>query len=307
MGFRGGWLGWSSAAWAAWILWLPLGATAQEIEPRSYSASPVGTKFAVAVLGNTRGEIVFDASSALSDVTASINTAAIGVGGVFGLAGRQSSLALAVPYAWGGASGNVGEDRRSITRSGLADPRLRFSMILLGGPALSRAAFQGRKRGPMLGVSLVVVPPLGQYDPDKLVNIGTNRWAWKPEIGVSFPRGAWQFDVYAGAWLFDDNTEFYGGRRRSQEPLTSYQAHVSYTFRPGLWAAADATYYSGGVTTVGGLRSADLQNNLRYGLTLSMALKQGHSLKLGLSDGAMTRVGGDFVSVGLSWQYAWFD
>jgi hypothetical protein len=204
-------------------------------------------------------------------------------------------------------SGNVGDDRRAITRSGPADPRLRFSWLLAGGPARSRSEFQARTPAPLLGASLVVVPPLGQYDSSRLVNLGANRWAWRPEIGVSFPKGPWQFDLYAGVWLFGTNDDFYGGQRRSQESVASYQAHVSYTFRPGMWIAANGTYYTGGVTTVNGVRGRDLQNNFRAGLTFSMTLTRAHSLKLAFSDGATTRVGGDFRSVALAWQYVWFD
>lgn len=155
--------------------------------------------------------------------------------------------------------------------------------------------------------SLVVVPPLGQYDPSRLVNLGSNRWAGRPEIGVSFPRGPWQFDLYTGVWLFAANDEFYGGQRRTREPIASYQAHVSYTFRPGLWLAANGTYYTGGVTTVDGVEGSDLQNNTRVGLTFSMALTRGHSLKLSFSDGTTTRVGGDFRAGAVAWQYTWFD
>jgi hypothetical protein len=291
----------------ALLLGLPALAFGQELEPRAYSRSPVGTNFAVATYGRTEGDIVFDSSSVFSDVSARVDSAALGLGRVFGLAGRQASLALAVPYVLGDVSGNVGEDRREITRSGLGDPRLRFSAILVGGPAQTRSEFAGSARGPILGVSLVVVPPLGQYDSSRLINIGANRWAGRPEVGVSFPHGPWQFDLYAGVWLFGTNDDFYGGQRRTQENVASYQTHISYTFRPGLWVAANGTYYTGGVTTLDGVRSRDLQNNFRFGLTFSMALKGGHSLKLAYSDGATTRVGGDFRSVVVGWQYAWFD
>jgi hypothetical protein len=291
----------------ALLLGLPAFAFGQELEPRAYSRSPVGANFALVSYGRTEGDIVFDSSSVFSDVSARVNAAAVGAGRVFGLAGRQASLALAVPYALGDVSGNVGEDRRAITRSGLADPRLRFSTLLVGGPAQTRSEFAGSARGPIVGVSLVVVPPLGQYDSSRLINLGANRWAWRPEVGVSLPRGPWQFDLYAGVWLFGTNDDFYGGQRRTQEPVASYQTHVSYTFRPGAWVAVNANYYTGGVTTVDGVRGGDLQNNLRVGLTISMALTRGHSLKLAYSDGATTRVGGDFRSIGVAWQYLWFD
>jgi hypothetical protein len=286
---------------------IPAIGCSQELDPRAYSASPIGTTFAILGVSDTSGDIVFDASSAITDVHASVNSATFSAGRAFDLAGRQATIAIGLPYAWGDVSGNVGEQRQSITRSGLGDPRLRLGVLLYGGQALDRDAFVKSQRTPILGVSLVVVPPLGQYMPDKLINIGTNRWAFKPEVGYSHPLGHWQFDGYAGMWLFTDNTDFYGGHRRSQDPVMSFQAHVSYTIKPGLWAAVDATQYSGGAASVDGVPNSGRQKNLRLGLTLSTPVPgvRGLSAKFTYSDGAVVRVGSDFKSVGLALQYAW--
>ncbi|MEO8306459.1 MAG: transporter [Pseudomonadota bacterium] len=236
-----------------------------------------------------------------------MNSATLSAGRAFDLAGRQATVAFGLPYAWAQVEGNVGEQRHSITRSGLGDPRLRLGVLLYGGQALDRDAFVKSKRTPILGVSLVVVAPLGQYMPDKLINLGTNRWSFKPEVGFSYPLGHWQFDGYAGAWLFTDNTDFYGGQRKSQDPVLSFQGHVSYTIRPGLWAAVDATQYSGGSSSIDGIANASRRKNLRLGLTLSapVAKVRGLSVKLAYSEGAVVRVGSDFSSVGLAFQYAW--
>jgi predicted porin len=148
---------------------------------------------------------------------------------------------------------------------------------------------------------------VGEYFSDKLVNIGANRWAFKPELGVSYPIGRWYLDAYAGVWLFTDNDAFFGGAKREQDPLASYQVHVSYAFRPRLWIAFDATYYTGGRTTVDGTRNADTQSNSRLGLTMSLPIGRSQSLKFNWSEGATTRIGGDFTTVGIAWQWAWFD
>jgi hypothetical protein len=283
-------------------------AQAQEIEPRAYSATPVGTNFALLAYGNTNGDVVFDDSSTLSDVRADVNTASVGLGRVFDLAGRQSSLMLLLPYQWGDASGNVGEDRRSIERSGMADLRLRFSTFLAGGEALRPRDFAARaKNRPQIGASVVLIVPTGEYSADRLVNISTHRWAAKPEVGLTLPRGAWQFDLHAGIWVFGDNDDFLGSSRRSQDPVLSYHGSISYTLRPGTWLAVGGTYYHGGETSLDGRDDGNRQSNFRIGATLSTALGGGHSLKFTYSDGAIVRVGGDFRTVGIAWQYAWFD
>ena len=296
-------------ALATLLLWAATlqGARAQEIEPRSYSASPVGTTFALVGYGGTRGDVVFDASAPFSNVTARVDTVSLGVGRVFALGGRQASFVLLLPQQWGEAAGDVGEERRSVERSGAGDLRLRFSTLLVGGQALAPREFAARERGPSLGASLVLVAPTGQYASDRLVNIGTNRWAAKPELGLTWPRGRWQFDLHAGAWVFGDNDDFLGGSRRSQDPVLSLHAGLSYTLRPGTWIALGGTHYTGGETSVDGRNDGNRQSNLRLGATLSVALGKGHSLKFTYSDGAVVRVGGDFRTLGVGWQYAWFD
>lgn len=293
--------------WMALLTGLPVIVMAQELDPRAYSPSPVGTTFVVVSDSQSSGSAVFDATSPFSDVHANFGLAALSAGRVLGLAGRQSSLLLTLPYAWGDVSGNVGGAQRSVSRSGLADARLRFSMLLLGGPALEPAAFVSREQRAILGVSLTVVAPIGQYDNSKLINIGSNRWAFKPEIGLSRPTGRWQWDLYEGVWFFEDNDNFFGGHRRAEDPILTTQTHLSYTFRPRLWVAADVTYYTGGAVTVDGARASGSQRNVRVGVTASMPLAQQQSLKLSYSNGAVTRVGGNFRSITAAWQYAWID
>jgi len=279
---------------------------AQEMEPRAYSPSPVGTNFVLAGYARSSGNVVVDASLPLSDVDAQLNFGTLAYGHTFGVLGRSANVLVVAPYVWGEVSGNVNEEAASITRSGPGDPRLRLSVNLLGGPALPPAEFAVRKPATTLGASLTVVPPLGEYYPEKLINLGANRWAFKPELGLSVPVGRWSLDAYAGVWLFGDNDEFFGGVRREQDPIGALQFHASYTFRPRLWVAFDSTWYAGGRSTVNGVEKSDRQENTRIGLTLSLPFGNRQSIKLTLSDGATTRVGGDFSTFGVAWQYAWF-
>jgi hypothetical protein len=284
----------------------PAVASGQELEPRAYSPAPAGSTFLVRAYSHSSGELLFDAAAPVTDARAKIETAVLGVSHVFDLAGHQASIAALAPYAWGDASGNVGEDRRSISRSGWGDARLKLSGILIGGPALSSQAFAARKPGPIVGASVLAVLPTGEYDPTRLINIGANRWAIKPEIGVSYPMGRWQADAYAGVWLFADNDNFFGGRRKSQDPLGSFQAHLSYTVRPRLWAAVDTTYYTGGATRLDGVGGSDRQNNVRVGATISLPVARRQSIQIHYSHGAITRIGGKFSTFAIAWQSAWF-
>jgi len=281
-------------------------AGAQDLEPRAYTPSPTGMNFVLAAYGHSSGDVVFDPSVPITDVSAGVNTVALFYGRTFGLLGRSATAAIQLPYAWGNIEGNVFEERRSVYRSGLADLRLRLTANLLGGPALARAAFAQRRPRTTLGVSLVTIAPTGQYDPAKLVNVGTNRWAFKPELGLSQPAGRWVLDLHGGVWLFGDNASFFGGSRREQATLFTFQAHVSYTLRPRLWLAGDATYYTGGRTTVDGVTKADLQRNSRFGVTLAVPVNRRSSFKVSWARGLTTRIGGDFDTLAAGYQWLWF-
>jgi hypothetical protein len=275
------------------------------MEPRSYSPNPTGIQFLALAYGRTTGGVVTDASLPITDIDARLNSGSVGYGRTFALFGRSALATVGLPYVKGDVSGNVGEARREITRSGLADARLRVSMNLIGGPSMTPQEFARRTPQTTLGMSLTVAPPVGQYNSQKLINLGANRWAFKPELGVSYPHDRWYFEGYLGVWLFTDNDDFFGGSRREQDPITTLQTHIVYTLQPRLWLAFDANFYRGGRTTVNGARKADLQSNSRVGLTASVPIGANQSLKLTWTDGATTRIGSDFTTLGVAWQYTW--
>jgi len=284
-------------------VFVPGRGAAQEIEPRAFSPSPVGVTFALVGAGQSTGGILTDPSLPVDDVDAEINAGVLGLGRSFGLFGRLTTVAIAQPYLSAQFDGTLDGEPAARSLSGFGDTKLRASLNLLGNPALSAAEFGQRKPTTTVGVSLTVNAPTGVYHPARLINAGTNRWALKPEIGISHPAGRWTLEASAGVWLFEDNDEFFGGRHLEQDALASIQAHVSYTFRPRLWLSLDATYYDGGETTVDGVAKNNRQSNSRYGATLSLPLNRSQSLKFYVNDGATTRIGSDFTTWGIAWQY----
>jgi Putative MetA-pathway of phenol degradation len=290
-----------SACWAS-------GTTeAQEIEPRAYSLSPSGVNFLALIGGHSEGGVLTDPSLPVTDIEAQVDAVGFGYGRTFDFAGRSANIGIAVPYITVEASGNIGEERASVTRDGIGDTKLRLAVNLLGGPAMTPREFAQRVPKTTLGASISVSAPTGEYDPSKLVNIGTNRWAVKGELGLSHPIDKWFLELYAGAWWFADNDDFFGGQLREQDPLASIQAHVSYTFRPRLWVAFNSTYYTGGQTTLNGVPKDDRQANSRAGVTVSMPVGKNYSLKFSWSRGATTRIGSNFTNYGIGFQYAWMD
>ena len=281
----------------------------QDLEPRAYSPSPTGTNFMIAGFGTSSGSVLFDPTLPITDVHANLYSPLVGVGRTMGIAGRQALVTAALPYVWGDIEGKVSEQQTAITRSGLADLRVKLAFNLRGSPALTPQEFaKSRHRGIIVGTSLSVVVPIGQYDPAKLINLGTNRWAFKPELGISYPRKRWNFDLYAAVWLFTKNPIFYPGTSmRRQDPLSSLQAHVSYTIRPRLWLAVDSTWYGGGAGHVNDGPATGRLSSSRIGVTLSLPLRKKQSLKVAYSTGATARSGADFSTLSVAWQFMWFD
>jgi hypothetical protein len=292
---------------AAVMLLLSAPLPAQDLDPRAYVPAPVNSTFLVWGFGLSHGGVLTDPSLPITDLNATVETPSLGVGRSFSLFGQSAQAFAALPYSWAQVSGRVVGEARDTSRAGLSDMRLRVSVLVHGAPAANVVEMMKAPRRTILGTSLTVVAATGQFFPDKLINLGTNRWAFKPEFAVSRPLSErWMLDVYAGIWLFTANDSFYPGTSvRSQNPMGSFQGHVSYTFRRQLWAAFDATYYVGGRTTVSGIDNNDRQANTRLGGTLVLPVGRRHSVKFAVSKGAIVRSGANFTSLSIGWQTGW--
>jgi hypothetical protein len=188
----------------------------------------------------------------------------------------------------------------------MADARLRLSVNLRGGPAMRLSEFRGWHESHLIGVSITVVAPTGQHDSARALSIGANRWAFKPEVGLTRRFGRWVAEGYGGTWFFTSNPKFYPGASiRSQRVVAAAEGHLGYYVRPGLWASLDGNFWAGGRSTVNGQQKHDAQRESRLGVTLSAPVARGQSLKFSYSRGAFTRIGGRFQTVSAAWQYSW--
>ena len=280
-------------------------AGAQSIEPRAYSNAPVGVNFLIGGYAYTRGGVSFDTSLPLTDPKLTTSNAVLGYARALDLWGKSGKFDVIVPYTW--LSGSALYQGETVERDvqGFGDPALRLSVNLYGAPALTLPEFKSYEQDVIVGVSLQVSAPAGQYDDTKLVNIGTNRWYFKPELGVSKAQGPLTLEFKAAVTLFTTNTDFFNGNRRSQDPLYSLQAHAIYNFPSGIWGSLDGTYFTGGRTTLNGTLNSDLQQNWRVGGTLAFPVDRHNSIKLYASSGVSARTGNSFDLLGIAWQYRW--
>jgi hypothetical protein len=227
----------------------------------------------------------------------------------FGLLGRSTNVTVSLPYGVGTFQGEVNEQQKSAYRSGLVDLVSRFSVNLLGGPAMPAREFAKWKQKTILGASLKVLAPTGQYSPDKVVNWGINRWGFKPELGYSERWGNWLVDAYGGAWFYTANKAYYSvplPKPQTEEPIGSVEGHISRNFGVGTWVSLDGNFWWGGITSLSGIQNlATKQTSSRVGGTAAWRFAQHQSLKASYSHGTYVRFGGDYHSVQVAWQYSW--
>ena len=280
-------------------------ALAQEIEPRTYSNTPIGVNFLLAGYGHAEGGVATDPSIPLENANLRTHSTVFAYARSFEVGGQSGKFDLIVPYGWVSGTAEFAGQPREREVSGFGDPKLRFSLNFYGAPALSLPDFASYRQDLIVGASVQVSVPSGQYDADKLVNIGTNRWFVKPEIGFSNAWGPWTLELATAATFFADNDDFLGGKTREQDPIYSVQGGLIYGFRNGIWVAFNGTYFTGGRTTVDGAEGDDLQKNSRAGLTVALPVDRHNSVKLYASTGLSTRTGTDFDTVGILWQYRW--
>jgi len=281
-------------------------AWAQQLEPRAYSVSPTGVNIVLIGYTHAAGDLNFDPSIPIDNGSARINATVLGYFRSLNVFGRSANVSAAVPYSWGHLQGNYLGEYTQIYRSGPTDSLTRFSINLYGAPAMKLKEFARYKQKTNIGATIVVTAPTGQYDPNKAINLGTNRWSFKPEVGFSraIRQSRMVLDGYFGVWMFTANPNVQG-RKRTQDPIGTAQFHLSYDLKPRLWAAFDATFYRGGRTYLDGVRRNDLQSNSRIGGTVSIPVARRQSVKFSYSVGLYTTIGGDFQMFSAGYQYLW--
>lgn len=278
---------------------------AQELQPRALQNAPVGTNFVIVATGFSRGNLLFDPALPIEDAQADVWSVTPGFVrsiDMFGLNGRVGVIA---PFVTGRWEGSLAGTDTSTTRTGFADPRLQLAVNFLGAPALTRSQMRGYRQSTVLGLELAVGVPVGQYYPERLINLGSHRWSFQPRLGVSQAIGTRiTVEGYAGATFFTTNGEFYGGQVLTQKPFFEAQAHAIFLTRnPGLWFAGSFGYGWGGAATIGGVVKDPLQN-VRASAMARVPLAPGHGLKLVYINGLTTKLGTDFDTFQLGYQYA---
>jgi hypothetical protein len=287
--------------------------TAQDLAPRAYVITPLNTNAIVLTYSHFNGSLEFDGAVPISGAKSNVNMPIFNCYHTLNFFGRTANVAFAIPYGVGDLHGTVFDAPKYAYRSGLLDSYVRFAVNLKGGPSMGPQDFPKWRQTVLLGASLKISAPTGQYDPTRLLNWGNNRWAFKGEFGYSQRFRKWVLDGYAAGWFFTSNPEFFsynryfpGAQIQTQQPIAAFETHLSYDVRPRLWFSLDGNFWFGGKTSLNGLENpATQQKSSRVGATASIPLTNHQSVKFSYSRGAYVSYGGNYQNVSVAWQYAW--
>ena len=285
----------------------------QDLAPRIYVITPIHSNAIVLSYSFETGGILINPTLPISNAKGTLHVPTVSYSHSFNLLGRTANFSAALPYVVGHFKANVNGTPEAVYRSGLYDSQFRFSVNLKGGPAMDSRKYADWNQKLLVGASVTVTAPTGQYDPTLLVNLGTNRWSIKPELGLSRRKNHWVADFYMGVWLFTENPEFFshnavypGTNTQTQNPLGAIEGHLSYDVKPRLWISLDGNYWYGGkVYRNGSVALGTLESNSRVGVTASIPLHKHQAFKFSYSYGAIVRVGGNYNDLSIGWQYSW--
>ena len=278
---------------------------AQEIEPRTYSNTPVGMNFLALVYSYSSGNVFMDPALPIEDVDAQVHLALGRYIRTFGLFGKPAKFKALVPWSDGHWDGFLEGEFRTRDARGLADPRLGLDVLLSGAPALDATDFRGYEQDLVVGLRFDLVTPWGEYDSTKLINLGSNRWAFHSEVGVSKAVGKWTLEGAGGVWLYTDNNDFFGGNTFAQDPFFVVKANVVRAVRPGFWWAVGMGYGQGGQTFVNGEPRNTKQKNWRFTAMVVFPISPTQGLSLTAASGRTFQAGPDFDVIAVAYQFAW--
>jgi hypothetical protein len=292
------------------LLDLSATAQAQELEPRRWNHVPVGVSFAGAGVALNKGEIFLDPVLRVEDLELRFKTGIVSVVHSFGLFGKSARIDLRVPLGSGHWSGLVDGEPQTLDLRGLMDPRVRFSINLFGAPALKMKEYAqyraNQSTNTIVGAGMTVTAPLGEYTSERLLNLGNNRWTFRPQLGVLHERGKMSYELTGSVFLFSANNDFFQDASVKKDPLYYVQGHIVRTFRPGLWLGLSSGYAIAGRSSVDNTPANDTHRDFWVGLSLGIPITPRQGLNLSVFRAKTNRnTGSTSNSAALSWSYMW--
>lgn len=279
---------------------------AQDIEPRRWTPLPLGSHVIGGGYVHTFGDILFDPVLQAEDVTIAIDAAALSYVQPLKIGNRLGRLDVLLPYVSAEWTGLLQGVPTQISRTGFSDPRIRFSVNLIGPKALNAqdlmAYYAERPTNTMLGASISVTLPLGQYAGDRLLNLGQNRFVFRPQVGFVHNWGLWAYEFTASVFLYTDNNDFFNNQKRKQDPTFAAQTHLIKRFKNRMWTSVSAGYGLGGQSIVDSQPNNDERGDFLYSWAFGFPITKKQSAKVFyLHSESVKAIGSDTDSIGFGY------
>ena len=278
---------------------------AQELEPRAINNLPLGTNFVIGGYNYAQGNLLMDPALPIEDLNSNVHSGLLGYVRSIRFFDLSAKVDMVIPYVLGDWQGSIDDNSGFRTQNGFGDLRLRFSFNFLGSKAMNIAEFKNYKPENVSGISIQIIVPTGSYDPEELINIGSNRWVIKPQWGYARNLDKWIIESYVGIWLFSKNSNFLNGNELSQKPLYTFKVHVIRELPKNMWLALNLGYGIGANTELNGITRDTEISSARLGLIYALPIAQKHTLKFAYNSGIRFKKGPDFDAISLGYQYRW--
>ena len=280
-------------------------------EPRKWNHVPIDANFVGIAYVYTEADIFFDPVLQLENVEMKMNTLGGAYIRTFELFNKSARIDIIQAYKEASWTGLLEGAPASTSRSGWSDTLVRFGINLYGAPPLRGEEFFAyrakHKVETIVGVGLVVRLPTGDYEEDKLLNLGQNRFVFRPQLGLVHNHGKWTTELTGEIAFHMENDEFFNGNTLEQEPMYVLIGHLMRSFKPGQWLGLSFGGEYGGEFTLNGVDKNDTsQLNVGWAVNYVHPISRQASIKfkyIGIRRKELT--GFDAETLVISGAYAW--
>ena len=281
----------------------------QDIEPRRWNPLPLGTHVVGIGYGVSESDVYIDPVLQIEDVKQNMDVIAVSYVQPFKIGNKLARVDVTIPFVFGQWEGRISGEPQAINREGFSDPRIRVSLNLIGPSAMGKLEMmEYMKANPvntMLGISLAVNFPLGQYAENRLINLGNNRFVFRPQIGMVHNWGRWSYELTTSVFIITNNNQFFNNQQKKQNPLYAVQSHLIHRFKNRIWISGSLGLGTGAAATIDGVSQNDSRGDFLGALSFGAPITKTQAIKLSyLRSVTFKDIGSDSDTVGISWSLA---
>ena len=199
----------------------------------------------------------------------------------------------------------------SQSASGYADPSVQLDVNLFGTSPIN-AIFDYLNYEPTwtLDAAFMLGVPLGQYDDDKVANLGLNRFygrvafPFKYHFRVFSPGYMSSLEVVPSVWLFTENDDFLGQKLKN-DPMLQVEAHWTHDFTRHFFGSLDLLYRNGFQSEIDGVNFGSDIKIGDLGFTLNFSVTDNVTIRTSFSSNVFGDSDIDTSMIRLQFVYAW--